>query len=125
MGTKVALGGSPRTVVDVDRVIGAGLQTRGTTDAPIVIEIDHAVLSLVERHGGTDLDARSIGAVIAAKHCSRTLGLGKLAVLDPLHPGAKRAQRHVVFGLAGNRAGVATDTGVLIENEAVVHAARG
>ena len=43
---------------------------------------------------------------------------GERAGLDVLDPGAVDAERHVVLALARNRAGVAPDAGVAVEQEA-------
>jgi hypothetical protein len=59
--------------------------------------------------------------MVAAGDLKVTPGVREAALLDILHPGAIDAQGDVVLSLAGDRAGVATDTLAVVDDEAVVH----
>ncbi|MFT5144165.1 MAG: hypothetical protein ACI80V_002723 [Rhodothermales bacterium] len=59
--------------------------------------------------------------MIAPGNLERTRHVRVLTRLDTLYPGSVHAERHAVFTLAGRRAGVATDTRVVINDESVVH----
>ena len=60
--------------------------------------------------------------MVTSHHPEVAAGVWKFALLDVLHPGAKNAQRDLVFLLACHRAGVASDTSILVYNESVSHA---
>jgi len=47
--------------------------------------------------------------------------MGKLALFDMLHPGAKYTDRHLVLLFAGDRAGMTPNTTVLIDDKSVSH----
>jgi hypothetical protein len=59
--------------------------------------------------------------MVAAGHLEITLAVGKLALFYILDPGAVDAERHFILRLAGGATGVATDAGLIIYNEAIVH----
>src|SRR5215469_5924765 len=60
--------------------------------------------------------------MVTSHHPEVAAGVRKFALLDVFHPGAKNAQRHLVFLLTRHRAGVASDTSILVYNESVSHA---
>ncbi|HNU06961.1 MAG TPA: hypothetical protein PKO33_04280, partial [Pyrinomonadaceae bacterium] len=104
-----------------ERVVGARLSTGLASDAASVVEIDDAVLARVERRHRTDLDARSVGAVIAPHDGKKPPRVGKLAFFDVFDPGAVDADGDLVLGFAGNGAGVAADALSVVDYEAKVH----
>ncbi len=57
--------------------------------------------------------------MIAAHHAEMAAGMRKLPFFDVLDPGAEDADRDVVLFLAGDRAGMTTDTAVVIDYETV------
>ena len=120
----VALGGRARVGVDVDRVVGAGLQARLAADAERRIEFDDAVGPLVHRRHRADAHAGRVGAVVAARHLEMAADVGIDAGLHVLDPGAVDAQRHLVLRLARGRAGMAADAFAVVDDEAVVHGGR-
>jgi len=120
MGAIVALGGGMAVGVDVERVIGAGLHARFTTDAARGVEVYDAVLALIESFGGTDSHARSIIAVVAAVDEKIAASVGKLAFFDVFHPGSIHANGHIVFGLARDSTGVTADALALVNYESIL-----
>ena len=110
--------------VDVERVVRAALHAGLAADAAPAVEVHDAVLPPEERGGGTDLDAGRVLAVVAAGDLEGAAGLGEHALLDVLDPGAGDAERDLVLGLAGHRAGVAADAPPVVDQEGVVHARR-
>ena len=84
------------------------------------MQIDDAVAALEERVGRTDLHARRIVALVAEDRKEEALRLGERAFLDGLHPAAIHANRDLVLGLAGDRAGVTADAFSEIDGEPVV-----
>src|SRR5262249_31288517 len=73
--------------------------------------------------GRTDLDTRRIVAVVASHHAEMPTDIGKLALLYVLYPGPEHANRNVMLFLARHRAGVASDTAVLIDYKSVPQSA--
>jgi len=59
--------------------------------------------------------------VVAARDLKYAARVGVDAFLDILHPGTVHAHRHLVFGFARHRAGVAPDALAVIDYEAVFH----
>ena len=95
--------------------VGARLHARFATDTPIWIKIDDPVSTTVQRMGRTYLDTRRFVAMVAPQHSEMPTDIGKLALLDVFHPGPEHADRSVMLFLARHRAGVASDTAVLID----------
>jgi hypothetical protein len=118
----VALGGGLGLGVDVERVVGTGLQARLATDAARAVEVHDAVGPAVEGHRGTDRHAGGVVAVIAAQHGEVAARVGEGALLDVLHPGAVDAERDLVLFLAGHRARMTPDALPLVDHESVAHA---
>ncbi len=108
--------------IDVERVVGAGLHARLAADAAVGVEVDDAVFALEEGGRRADVNAGCVTAVVAAHHGEEPLGLRPSPLLDVLDPGPVHAERDVVLGLAGDRAGVTADAGVLIYDEPVPQA---
>src|SRR5581483_3704874 len=78
---------------------------------------DDAVRPLVQRHRRTDRDAGRVGAMVAAQHGEVAPRVRELALLDILDPGAERAHRHVVLGLARQCTGMAADALAVVDDE--------
>ena len=71
---------------------------------------------------GQIVHARRVVAVVAAQHREVPPHRGERALLDVLHPRPEVPDRHLVLGLARDRAGVAADAAVVVDQEAVLHA---
>jgi hypothetical protein len=110
-----------RVLVDVNRVVGARLHATLAPDTTGVVEVDDPVGSLEERLRGTDLDARRIGAMVATHNRERPCGVWELSLVDVLDPGTELSYWNLVLRLAGDRACVTSDTGALIDREAISH----
>src|SRR5262249_47248153 len=121
-GAVVALLDRPLVLVQIDRVVRARLHARAAADARISIDIHDPVRSLLEGVDRADLHARRVVAVVAAQNREVTTDLGIRPVLDVLHPRAEVPDRDIVLRLAGDRAGVAADAAVVVDEEAVLHA---
>src|SRR5262249_41541806 len=106
-----------RVWIDVKGIVGARLQASFAADATIRIEIDDAVVASVERRHRADRYARSKLAVIAAHDRKQSAIVRKGAFLDVLHPGPIHADRHLVFALAGNSAGMTPDALAVVDHE--------
>jgi hypothetical protein len=86
-----------------------------------VIEVDDTVGSAKKSDGGTNLNAGSVVAVVAAEHREVPPRIRVAALFNILHPCAVYSHRDVVLFLAGHRAGVTADATVLIDNKSVAH----
>ena len=117
MVAEVALLRGVRFRVDEQRVVGARVHARLAADAVVVLEVDNAVVGTEQCVRRADRHARRVFALIAPHHREVSTRVGKFAGLDVLHPGPVDAERHIVFALARNRAGVAADTGITVEQE--------
>jgi hypothetical protein len=61
--------------------------------------------------------------MVAAHHPEVATARRKMSLFDVLYPGAEHPDRNIVFLLAGDRAGMTSDTSVVINDEAVAHQA--
>ena len=59
--------------------------------------------------------------MIAACDLKYAARVGVNALLDVLHPGPVHADGHMIFGLAGYRAGMTANALAIIDDKAVVH----
>ena len=59
--------------------------------------------------------------MVAARNLEDAPRIGVKALLDVLHPGAVHADRYLIFGLARDGAGVASDAFAVVDDEAVFH----
>ena len=107
--------------VHVERVVGTCLRAGFTANAAATVEIDNAVLSREQCGDRTNLDTRSVGAMIAPHDRKQPSCIGKCSLFDVFYPGAIYADRHLVLGLAGDRAGVAADALSVVDYEAKIH----
>jgi hypothetical protein len=121
MRTEVTFGRGIVVGIDVQGVIGTGLHATLAADASLIVKIDDSVGAPVEGFGGANGNAGGRIAVVTSHHPEVAAGVRKFALLDVLHPGAKDAQWNLVFLLARHRAGVTTDTSILIYDESVSH----
>jgi hypothetical protein len=107
--------------IDIQSVVRTSLHASLAADAPPVVEINDSVCSPVQRAGRTDFGTWRVIAVVAPHHSEVSRCVGKLALLDMLYPGAKYANRNLVFLFARNRASVTADASVLIDDKSVSH----
>jgi hypothetical protein len=84
------------------------------------VEIDDAVAALEERAGRADPYAGGVGALIAENREEEAAGIGEGAFLDRLHPTSIHANRNVVFGFAGDGAGMTSDAFSEVDGEPVI-----
>ena len=117
----VALLGRVLLGVDVQGVVRARLHARLAADAAVGVEVDDPVVTLVERSGGADRDARGVGAMVAPHHREEPFGVRPCTLLDVLHPGAVDSEGDLVLGLAGHRARMAADACRLVDDEPIPH----
>jgi hypothetical protein len=117
MIAKVALLRSFRFRVDEQSVVRAGVHARLTANAVVVLEIDNAILSAKQRVRRADRHTRSVFALVASHHREVPTCVWKVASLDVLHPCTIDAKRYIVFALARNRAGMAADARITVEQE--------
>jgi hypothetical protein len=107
--------------IDIESIVGTSLHACFATDAAPVIEINNTVCSPVQGAGGTDFRARRVIAMIAPHHSEVARCMGKLTLFDMLDPSAKYTHRHLVFFFARDRAGVTSNTTVLIDDKSISH----
>jgi hypothetical protein len=119
--TVVALGSRVRVRVNVEGIIWAGLHTRLTADAPVIIEIHDSILARIEGLHGANLHAGRIRTVVTPEHGEDPPRIGKYALLRLFHPGPVYANGDIVFSFAGYRAGMAADALAVVNNESVLH----
>ncbi len=119
VGAVVALLGGAGVLVQVERVVGAGLHAGAAADAGVAVEIDDRVRPLVQGDDRADLDAGRLVAVIAAQHREVAPHLREGALLDVLHPGSEVSDRDLVFRLARHRARMAADALSMVDHETV------
>ena len=60
--------------------------------------------------------------MVAALDQKAALNIGELADFDVLNRSSEIPDRHLVLGLASGRAGMAANTGVVVDDKAVLHA---
>jgi hypothetical protein len=117
---KVALLGRVRIRIDEQLIVGTRRHAGAASDARIAVEVDDAVAPLEEGIGRTDADAGRVVALIAEHGKEEAFGVGERSLLDGLHPASVDADRNLVLGLAGDRAGVAADAFPQIDRETVI-----
>src|SRR5262249_32278670 len=102
-------------LVDVERIVGAGLRARLAADARRAVEVDDAVGAALERADRADRDAWRALALVAAQHRERAAHVRMRAVLEVLDPGTERPERDLVLGLARDGARVAADAAAVVD----------
>src|SRR5512138_404379 len=105
----MAFGGSMCLGVNVDGIIGASFETRLAADALVFVEFDNSIGALVHGCGGADANARRVFALIAAGHLKVAPSIRELPLFNIFYPGAENAERHLIFFLARDTAGVTPD----------------
>jgi hypothetical protein len=120
-GVEVAFSSGITIGIDVERVIWTSLHAGLTADAALVVKIHNPVGSAKKRDGGTNFNARSVIAMIAAEHREVSSRIWVAALFDILHPCAIHAHRDVMLFFARHRAGVTADATVLIDDKSVAH----
>ena len=121
VGTEMTFRRRIRFRIDIDRIIGTGLHTGLASDTDISVELHNPVLALIHRRNRTDPDARMICAVIAPGYLKIPSNVRLASGFDTFHPCALDAERNFVLALACGRAGMTTDTGVIIDQKTVIH----
>ena len=87
----------------------------------ILICVNDAIGPAEESAGGTDIDARGVGAVIAAQNGKISPHVRKGPFFDALYPGAETAKWNIVLRFACHGASMAADTAPVIDDEAIAH----
>ena len=121
VGAEVAFLDGAEIIVEIQRIVGAGLHTCPATDARVAIDVDNSIRAFLKRIDGTDRDAGRVGTLVATKHREVSADIRELADLRVLDRRPEVTDRNVVLGFAGDRAGVAADAPRLIDDEAVLH----
>jgi len=109
---------SVRLGVDVERVVRAGVHARLAANAIVVLEVDDAVIGTKQCVRRADRHTGCVVALVAAHHRKFACDVGEGASLDVLDPCSIDPQRHVVFALAGDSAGMAANAVVAVEHKA-------
>jgi hypothetical protein len=122
MRTVVALGSRMGFWIDVNGVVGAGLQTGFAADADSRVKFHDTIRPLIHSRHGANSHTRRIGAVIAASHLKVAPHIGKGALFYILDPGTVNTQGNPVLRFAGRATGVATNALAVVYQEAIVHA---
>jgi hypothetical protein len=97
------------------------LHARLAANAARAVKINDAVGPAKQRNGGTNFDARSVIAVIAAKHGEMASRIRIVPFLDVFNPRPVDPDRYIVFLLTGDRASVTADAAVLVNEKSVAH----
>jgi len=107
--------------IHVDRVIGTCLGAGFAANATPAIEIDYSVFSRKKRSNRTDLNARSVGAMVTPHYRKQPSSVGKSALFDVFYPSAVNTDRHLVLGFTGYGACMAADALSVVDYEAKIH----
>jgi hypothetical protein len=121
MRAKVTFCGGVRFGVEINRVVRTRLQTRLTADAQVRVKFDDAVFALIHCLHGANVNARRIGAVIAARDLEKAARVGEHTFFGVLYPRAIDAERNLILGFARRRACVTTDTLAIVNQESIIH----
>src|SRR5262249_59133277 len=118
-GVEITLGSGVAIRVNIKRVIRTSLHAGLTADAALVIEVDDTVGSAKKSDGGTNLNAGSVVAVVAAEHREVPPRIRVAALFNILHPCAVYSHRDVLLFLAGKLPDMTAVATVLIDNKSV------
>ncbi len=121
MGAEIALGRRVVVGIDIQSVVRTSLHAALATDAASVVEINDAIGPPVESARRTNFRTRRVIAVIAPHHAEVSGSMWEFALFNMLDPSPKNAQGHLVFFFARHRAGVTSNTTVLIDDKTVSH----
>jgi len=75
----------------------------------------------MKRSGRAYVDARSIGAMVAAHNRKKPASVRELPFFYIFNPSTVDPDRHIVLRLAGDGTGVTSDTFTVVYNKAKVH----
>src|SRR5262249_49840700 len=104
-----------RVGVDVERVIGARLETRLAPDAALIIEVHHPVIPHMQCSDRTDSYAWRPLTMVAAHHGEQAPVVREGTLLNVLHPSPINANRHLVLTFARHCASMAADALAVID----------
>ena len=121
MRTIVALGGCVLGWFHVERIVRTGLCAGFASNASPAIKVDNAVFSGKKSCDRADLDARSIGAMVAPHYGKQPTRIRESPLFDVFDPGAVYAYWHLVLGLACDGTRMTADTLSVIDHEAIIH----
>ncbi len=121
VGAEVTFLDGAEIIIEIQRIVGAGLHTCAATDAGVAIDVDNSVRAFLKRVDGTDRDAGRVGTLVAPKYGKVPAYVGELTELGVLDRCPEIADRNVVLGFAGDGAGVAADAPRVIDDEAILH----
>ena len=121
VGAEMAFLDGAKIIVEIQRIVGAGLHTCAATDAGVAIDVDNSIRAFLKRVDGTDRDAGRIGTLVAPEYGEVPAYVGELTEFGVLDRRPEVADRNVVLGCAGDGAGVAADAPRLIDDEAILH----
>jgi hypothetical protein len=105
----------------VKSVVWTRLCAGFAANAAPAVEIDDSIFTSKQRRHGTDLDTRSVSAMVTTHYRKQPARVGKRALFDVLYPSPVNTDRHFMLGLAGNSAGVAADALSVVDYEAKIH----
>ena len=117
---EVALLGGVGVRIDEELIVRARFHAGAAADAAVAVEIDDPVAALEERVGRADARARRLVALVAQNGKEEAAGVGERALLDGLDPAAVHANGNLVFGFAGDGAGVTSDAFPEVDGEPVI-----
>jgi hypothetical protein len=121
VAAEIALGCGIGIGIDIERIVGTGLHACFTADADIRIEIDNAIVALVQRRHRTDRYTRRVLAMVTAQHGKIALRIGEFPLLHVFDPGAVHPEWHLMFFLTRHTAGVATDAFAVVNEKTEFH----
>ncbi len=123
VGAEVAFLDGAEIIVEVQRIVRAGLHTCPATDAGVAIDVDNSIRAFLKRVDGTDRDAGRVGTLVAPKYSEMSAYLRELTGFSVLDRRPEVADRNVVLGFTGHRAGVAADAAPMVHEKTVLHRA--
>ena len=121
MRAEIALSRSVVVGIYVERIIRTSLHASFAANAAPVVEIDDSVPAPEQRAGRTNFRTRRVIAVIAPHHPKVPRSVRDLPLLYVLYPSAKYTHRYLVFFFASDRAGMTSNTPILIDDKSVSH----
>ena len=115
MGTEITLLSGVIFGIDENGVVGTRSHAGLATNANRFIKINDAVRAFEHRRGRTSRDTGRVCALIATRNLVGPSCLRKNSDVDVLNIRARDAEGDDVFGLAGGRAGMTTDTTSVVD----------
>lgn len=111
--------------IDVKGIVRTGLHTGLAANATLAVKINDTIGAAEEGYSRANLNTGRVIAVVASEYGEVTPGVGKFAFFDVLDPCAVNTYRNIMLFLAGNRAGMASYTAILIDDKTVTHFLKG